>query len=175
MVETARGALGAAALSPVGERERNGPEAPAPEGERAARCARRARAEAAAATAVVLDRDAWPSSAVVHVLEGFGALADALAPGSDGSVSERIAACRIAGMGDAEHAALAGSLAKLAAAPRDRADAVKRAEVRRLARTLHLASCRVLRAHGERGARWKWAAAGGARQLEESFGPEPRP
>lgn len=143
----------------MGEEEPKRAEAPA-SSERTLRLARRASAEAAAATAILLDRDAWPTSAVVHVLDGWSALADALCPDASGPLPERITAARVPGLADAAQARLAEDLARIAAAPRDREDAVDRRELRRLSRELHVAAARALRAQGAGAGRWKWAAAG---------------
>lgn len=128
--------------------------------ERAIAHARRALAESAAATAILLDRDAWASSAAVHLLEGFGALADALASDASGTVAERLTAAKVPGLSDAEQAQLAKALEKLADAPRDGRDGADAKELRRLARVLSASAHRVLRDEGVSPGRWKWATAG---------------
>ena len=124
--------------------------------------ARRALAESVAATAILLDRDAWASAAVVHVLDGWQAVVDALAPGSTGLLAERLASTPLPGLEDAERLRLAGVLRRLADAPRDRADAVDRGEVRWAVRALHATASKVLRARGGRTGAWRWAVAAAA-------------
>ena len=126
---------------------------------------RRALAESAAATAILLDRDAWPSSAVVHVVSGWASVADAIGAGGDEELADRVAGAKLPSLTDAERARLVALLRALEGAPTDRPDSVARADVRWATRILHATAGKLLRDRDARSGLARWATIGVAAVL----------
>ena len=118
---------------------------------------RRALAESAAATAILLDRDAWPSAAVVHVLAGLGAVLDAIGADGDGDLGDRIAKAKLPSITDAERGRLVSLARSFADAPTDRPDSVARGDVRWATRILHATAGKLLRERDARSGLARWA------------------
>jgi hypothetical protein len=118
---------------------------------------RRALAESAAATAILLDRDAWPSSAVVHVVSGWGSVADAIGAAGDGELVDRIASAKLPSLSDAERARLVAVLRASGNAATDRPDSVARRDIRWATRILHATAGKLLRERDARAGLARWA------------------
>lgn len=127
--------------------------------------ARRALAEAAAATAILLDRDAWPASTAAHLRDGWRAILEATGRTDGAPLTDALRTVRLEGLAESERREIAEVLDRLEAADPSSPDlpqGVSRGELRRQARLLSAEARRLLREQGVRRPPWVWVAAGAA-------------